>query len=278
MYKEPLSPDWVSRYLRLLGAEREAPGPAALARLTRAQVLAVPFGNITALLRYEAYGAAVPPLDLDALLTRWEGGTGTAVCFEGTEAFGHLLTQLGYDTRPVPGFIAGFVGGHQALLVTIDGAQYLADVANGAPFFAPIRLGETVELRHVGLAYRFRPGAEAATYVQDRWIDGAWSPFGHYYLREQGADERAGYYRRHHIPRESFVVGELRLVRTTPDAVIGLRHADLTIFTAAGKRTERLDTDADYERAARDIFGLPALPLLAARRVLAALDAKRDAD
>jgi arylamine N-acetyltransferase len=271
LFREPLPDDWVPRYLRMLGLEREAPSRAALARLTRAQVLAVPFGNITALLRYAAHGEAVPPLDLDALLTGWERGTGTAVCFEGTEAFGRLLGALGYAARPVPGFIAGFVGGHQGLLVTLDGAHYLADVANGAPFFDPVPLAEMVEVRHAGLAYRFRPGEEADTHVQDRWIAGAWAPFATYYLREQGQAERAGYYRRHHIPRESFVVGELRLVRTTPDAVISLRDTELSIFTAAGKRTAQLPGGEDFERAARDHFGLPALPLAAARAVLADL-------
>ena len=127
------------------------------------------------------------------------------------------------------------------------------------------------EVRHAGLAYRFHPGDEADLFIQDRWIGGEWTPFARYFLREQDAEERAGYYRRHHIPRESFVVGELRLVRTTPDAVLSLRDTDIVIFTDAGKETAQLPNGADYERNARDRFGLPHLTLTAARAVLADL-------
>ena len=45
------NPTWTDRYLVLLGVEREAPSLDALTRLVRAQVLTVPFENITALLR-----------------------------------------------------------------------------------------------------------------------------------------------------------------------------------------------------------------------------------
>ena len=42
---------WTERYLALLGIEREAPSREALTRLVKAHVLAVPFENVTALLR-----------------------------------------------------------------------------------------------------------------------------------------------------------------------------------------------------------------------------------
>ncbi len=272
MDSQTLPDDWVPRYLRLLGAEREAPSLAALTHLTRAQILTVPFGNITSLLRYREHGSDVPALDFDGLLRQWERHEGSAVCFEGTEAFGQLLTQLGYDARPVPGLIGGFMGGHQALLVTLAGARYLVDVANGAPLFDPIPLGEPVEVRHAGLAYRFLPGEQAGEYLQERWIAPEWASFCRYELREQEAEEREGYYRRHHVPRESCVVELLRLVRATPERVISLRGSDLTVFTAAGKQSERLTAHADYERAVRDVFGLPKLPIIEALRVIEGLD------
>lgn len=271
--QQRLPDDWVPRYLRLLGVGREAPDVAALARLTRRHLLTVPFGNITALLRYRAHrGGCLPALDADALLRLWEQRRGSGVCFEVAESFGRLLGALGYDARLVPGIIGSFMGGHQALLVALGEQRYLIDVGNGAPHFDPIPVGLPVEVRHAGLAYRFRPGDEAGSYLQERWLAGAWAPFCRYEFRDQSGAEREAAYRRHHIPRESFVVGELRLVRCTEEAVYALRGTELTRHTAQGKRTEHLAQHADYERVAREVFGLPALPIVEAVTVLAELD------
>jgi arylamine N-acetyltransferase len=279
--QQRLPDDWVPRYLRLLGVGREAPGVAALARLTRRHLLTVPFGNITALLRYRAHrGGRLPALDVDALLGLWEQRRGSGVCFEVAESFGRLLGALGYDARVVPGIIltpsligsVSVMGNHQALLVTLGEQRYLIDVGNGAPHFDPIPVGQPVEVRHAGLAYRFRPGDEPGSYLQERLLVGEWSPFCRYELRDQAAAEFDAAYRRHHIPRASFVVGILRLVRCTEEAVYALSGTELTCYTAQGKRTEHLAQHADYERVAREVFGLPALPIVEAVTVLAELD------
>src|SRR5712691_3941656 len=47
---------------------------------------------------------------------------------------------------------------------------------NGAPFFDPIPVDAPSEARAAGLAYRFRPEADAI-FVQDRWIEDEWKPF-----------------------------------------------------------------------------------------------------
>ena len=130
--------DWVSRYLRLLGVKREAVGLAALARLTRAHLLAVPFGNLTALLRYRAHrGGDLPPLDLDELLRQWEEGQGSGACFEVGSTFSRLLAALGYEAYCVPGTIS-FPGSHQAIVVAFGGERYLVELGSGSPFFEPI--------------------------------------------------------------------------------------------------------------------------------------------
>ena len=132
-------------------------------------------------------------------------------------------------------------------------------------------LDRVVEVRHAGLAYRFRPGEATGEHVQDRWIGGAWAPFCHYDLRGQGEGEWEEAYRRHHVPGESFVIGPLRLVRCTEEAVHSLHGGELTHFTAAGKRVERVEGLEAYERAAREVFGAPRLPIAAALAAVEAL-------
>ena len=265
--------DWVRRYLRLLGVEREAPGPAALARLTRAHLLAVPFGNVTALLRYGSHQFGLTPLpDLEELLRDWEAGRGTGACFEIVPAFSGLLVALGYEASAVPGVTGSFMGGHQAIVVTLGDERYLVDVAMGLPLFAPIPLDRVVEVRHAGLAHRFRPGEDWGEVLQERWRNGAWTHVCRYELRTLGAAEREAAYHRLHTPIAGSVIGVLRLVRCTETAVSSLRYAELTRFTEGGKRTEHLEGPEDYERAMTEVFELPRLPILEALAVLKARD------
>lgn len=63
----------------------------------------------------------------------------------------------------------------------------------------------------------------------------------------------------------------LTLIRCEPDRVSVLRNAELTRFTAEGKQVVPVADPAEYERLAREVFGLPNLPNADARRALADL-------
>jgi arylamine N-acetyltransferase len=240
----------------------------ALGRLTRAHICAIPFTNITAILRRRAHPAGpVPPIDPEALLETWERGCGGGVCFELAEMFSRLLVALGYRAYSVLALIS-FPGSHQAVLVELDGRAYLAEVSNGAPFFEPIPLDRAVEIRRAGLAYRFRPDEAADRWIQERLIDGVWEPFCTYDLRPPDPRQREAAYQRHHMPGESWVVGDLRLVRCREDEVYGLRSGRLTHFTPAAKRSEPVAEGA-YAQLAAGVFGMPGLPVAAALEALA---------
>jgi len=205
--------EWVKRYLAVLGVDRAAPSPAALADLTRAHVGAVNFENTTSILRRAAHPTGpVPPLDPEALLTNWERGSGGGVCYELAGMFGRLLAELGYQVFPILGQIS-FPASHQALLVELESGRVLVDIGNGAPFFDPIPLEGVFEVRHASLAYRFRPGDRAEEWLQERWIKGAWERFCRFDLGPLNATEQATGYQLHHTLGESWVVDRLRLVR-----------------------------------------------------------------
>jgi len=254
-----VSRDWLRRYLDLLEVERARPSAAALARLTRAQVLRVTFENVTSLLRHDAHrGEPMPPLDPEELLDGWERRRGGGVCFEVTEMLGRLLGALGYRVHPVVATIS-FPGSHQALVAELDGARLLVDAGNGAPFLEPIPLDRVVEVRRAGLAYRFRPAAGEC--VQERLVDGAWAPFCRYALRPATAEERDHAFRHHHTAGVSWVLGSVTLIGCAEDEVVLLRDRELTRFTPGGKRSEPVSGDAEYARLAAEAFGLPGLPI-----------------
>jgi N-hydroxyarylamine O-acetyltransferase len=264
---------WVQRYLEVLGVERAAPSRAALAALTRAHVNAIAFENVTSLLRRAAHPVGpVPALDHEALLRNWEAGRGGGVCFEVAGMFGRLLENLGYN---VVGILAqiSFPGSHHALMVDLGGERVLVDAGNGAPFFEPIPLDWTVEVHHAGLAYRFRRGEAEETWVQDRWIKNAWDPFCRYDLRRPTDDERDAAYQRHHEIGESWVVGDLRLIRCEQGEVFRFGEGEFTHYTAGGKRTKPVSDDVEIARLTAQVFRLPALPLADAVRARAELAA-----
>ncbi len=271
------SADWVRRYLSLLGLEPAPPSFAFLSALTRSQVLSVPFENVTAILRRAgSQHESVPSLDLEALLSNWEQKRGGGVCFELAPMFGALLGCLGFRCTSVLGRIS-FPGSHQAVLVEIDGGRYLVDVSNGAPFFSPIPLNRTTEVRVAGLAFRFRPGESSDKWVQDRLIQNEWKPFCHYDLRPADGRTRERAYQGHHTPGLSWVVDRPRLIRCEENLVVSLAGNDLATFTPNGKTVQQLGDPADYQRVAADVFQLPRLPiaeaLTASDQIAAALAA-----
>jgi len=278
--ERPVDGAWLARYLSLLGVEREPPGREALARLVRAQGELQVFENVTAILRRARVPQGpVPAVDPDALLAAFAAGSGGGVCFELAPVFRRLLAGLGYRVTPILARIS-FPGSHHATVVDLDGVRYLVDAGSGSPLWRPFPLHETVELQHAGLHFRFRPerGADGAgdseTHLQERLIDGTWEVHCRYDLRPASAAARAAAYQRHQVDGQTWVVGNLTLVRCTPQAVHRLRDDELVTYTAAGKRVERLEGDAAFRRVAGDVFGLPALPVTEARAALAAIHAR----
>ena len=270
--EEAVGSAWTSRYLALLGVDHSAPSVEGLGRLLRAHFATVTFENVTSILRRHAHpGRPVPPLDHAAVLADWELGRAGGVCFEIGEMFGRLLQTLGYRARPVMAYIS-FPGSHQAVLVELDGRRYLADAGTGSPFFEPIPLDEPTEIRRAGLAYRFRADATPESWVQERLIDGAWTPFTTYDLRPSDPGDRATAYQRHHTPGQSWVVASPRLVRCEDDEVYQLRDGHLTHFTPQGKRVEQIAGQDEYARVVAETFRVPALPIARALEALAERD------
>jgi len=118
---EGLPQDLVQRYLRMLGLTQEPPSLEALARLTRAHILAVPFENVSSILRARAGGGApASPVDPETELDAWASQRGGGVCFEVADTFSRLLIALGYRAHPVL-CESSFPGSHQAILVDLGG-------------------------------------------------------------------------------------------------------------------------------------------------------------
>ena len=134
-----------TRYMRLLGIRAEPPSLDALTRITRAQMLAVPFENVSKLYRMRAEGLkGIPPLEsfLDGIERRHFGGT----CYANASHLHGLLRFLGYDAD-LCGADMREPDVHLVNLVRVEGREYLVDVGYGAPFLEPLPRDAAVEQR-----------------------------------------------------------------------------------------------------------------------------------
>ena len=263
---DPAPRHWIDRYLALLGEPATEPSLPALSALIRLQFRAVAFENVTSLLRRAANPEGpVPPLDPESLLANWEAGRGGGVCYELSSMFHRLLRALGYDAELVLARIS-IPDGHQALQVRLDGRRYLVDAGTGSPFYAPISLHGTTEIRHAGLSYRFRADSNPGHWLQERLLDGAWTPFCRYDLGPLDRDRQDAAYQHHQTPGATWVLDKIRLVRCEDEAVYSLTGNELTNYTAEGKRANCITDLSTYTNLATNTFHLPNLPIAEALR------------
>jgi arylamine N-acetyltransferase len=123
--------DW---YFSILGIEQEEPSFEHLSRLVRAQLIRVPFENISKLYLKKTQNASYIP-SLEEHLTGIEDFNFGGTCYANNPYFAALLRHSGYDvdlcgadmTRPDV---------HVVSLVRLEGREYLVDVGYGAPFYS----------------------------------------------------------------------------------------------------------------------------------------------
>lgn len=175
----------LSAYFARIGySGPRTPALATLRALMRAHVAAMPFENLDVQLGNRV--SVELPAVFEKLVGRRRGGW----CFENNGLFGWALGEMGFDVRRISAGVMraergdAAMGNHLALLVTIDGEAWLADVGFGGTMAAPLRLavGEeaqapfTIGLRQAGGYWRF----------EEAYADGA--PFSFDFLADP-ADE-----------------------------------------------------------------------------------------
>lgn len=124
------------RYLGILGVAAEPPAADHLSRLVGAQLVRVPFENVSKLYLKKRFGAtSAPSLDeyLDGIERCRFGGT----CYANNPHFYRLLRHLGYDVT-LCGADMSRPDVHVVSTVRLPGREYLVDVGYAAPFFEPL--------------------------------------------------------------------------------------------------------------------------------------------
>ena len=132
----PLPEQLIERYLRALEVTRRAPSADALAELVAAQVMRVPFENVSKLYRKKRLGlTGLPSIEqfLEGIEQYHFGGT----CYSNNFHFYTLLASLGYRVK-LCGADMTNPDVHMAIMVEVDGHEYLVDGGYAAPFLSPL--------------------------------------------------------------------------------------------------------------------------------------------
>ena len=124
------------RYLNVLKVSKRPPSFGALRELVAAQMTRVPFENISKLYYRKRLGLDnIPDMQtyLDGIERFHFGGT----CYSNNYYFYLLLANMGYAAK-LCGADMSSPDAHMAIMVGIEGREFLVDVGYAAPFLSPL--------------------------------------------------------------------------------------------------------------------------------------------
>ena len=131
-----MRPDFLNRYLSLLGVPRRTPTLDGLRELVQAHLRCVPFENISKLYYMRHLGLRGLP-GLELFLDGHERFSFGGTCYPNNYYFYRLLAGLGYQVMLCGADMAN-PDVHLVSMVDLDGRQFLVDVGYAAPFEVPL--------------------------------------------------------------------------------------------------------------------------------------------
>jgi N-hydroxyarylamine O-acetyltransferase len=243
------NPQLMESYLRRLDARvYDAPSLHTLRDLMGRHLQTVPFENLDIVHRRRN------PLStdgvLDKVVIRRRGG----FCYELNEAFGALLTHLGFSLRRIEARVwnderqqFGAPFDHLALIVSLPEGDFLVDVGFGDNNRAPMRLPEDT-LTDISGTYSLAPS------TGEFWLlSRLGKPLYEMDLKGQSLSAFEPMYSYHQTSPESVFSRGLICTRATPFGRITLSRDRLIIADGATRRETKI---TDLARALAEHFGV----------------------
>jgi N-hydroxyarylamine O-acetyltransferase len=246
----------LAAYFRRIGFDaRPAIDLATLAALHRLHPIAIPFENLSALLR-EPIPLDVPALE-DKLVTRGRGG----YCFEHNTLFAAVLGAIGFE---VVGLAARVVWNtrhavgartHMVLRVRLGGEDYISDVGfGGLTLTGPLRL--ELETEQETPHERFRLRRIGDELELEACVPDAWRPMYRFDLQPQlPIDFEALNHFVATYPSSHFLT-TLMAARRTAEGRYALTNNLLVAYRGAAKQERKLRSGEEIARALRGELGI----------------------
>ena len=235
------------------------PNATTLRALQAAHLLSVPFENLS--IHYQQPIVLDDEALFEKIVTRRRGG----FCYEANGLFAALLRASGFKVAMLSANVANAAGGfspdfdHLALLVTIDGGQWLADVGFGDSFRFPLRVDLRDEQDQGTRSYRIDDNGEKLLLLQRDNLageDAEWQPQYHFTLQAYAYADFAAMCLYHQTSPQSHFTQKTVCSLATPDGRITLSGMKL-ITTRHGIRTEKtLTGQNECDAVLREQFGV----------------------
>lgn len=245
-------------YLRRIGLKGHAPATDAggLSLLQAAQMRAITFENIDPLL------GRVPDLEPDAVWHKLIHAGRGGYCFELNGLFAGVLADFGFPFRPIMarvrmGAPTGGPRSHHAFIVSIDGADYLADTGFGGPApAAPVAVGHDEEQIVAGVGFRIRlDGATREEVLERRAGDGWLSLYGFDRAPVAPPDYAAANFVAARWERSQFPFN-LMMTRMTASGRMSLRNRALRMIDGADSEMREVASHDELAELLRGPFAL----------------------
>ena len=244
----------LAEYLERIGhGWNVRPDLETLRSLHRAHVEAIPFEALDVQL------GSVPSMEPNAIFDKLVGQRRGGWCYEMNGLFGEALQQIGFEVTRVSCGVMRHVGGeerrgtHLALLVRLDGEDWLADVGFGSSLIEPIPLAEA---RH-----DHRPFAVGLSRAED----------GHWRFSEHSSGDAFSFDFRAEPADEALLAEKCRWQASAPDSNfvlnfvaqkragerhIALRGKVLTERSPEGETRRELADADEFATVLADTFGI----------------------
>jgi N-hydroxyarylamine O-acetyltransferase len=245
----------LDRYLeRLHYSVAIQPTEEGLEALHRAQAYTIPFENFDILL---GRGISLePPMIYDKLVHRRRGG----YCFELNGLFLMALQSIGFDARALlarvhlTGTMTG--RGHQLILVTLQGREWIADVGfGGSGIRAPIPFELNRVSSHDGQTFRL-VAAEPFGIMLQTLTDTHWQDLYSFDLGQVfPVDIAYGNHFTSTHPSSFFTLARVAAL-PRPDGRVALFNCTLRTVTPNGEQVQELEEGQAYLDALKTQFGI----------------------
>ncbi len=256
MSERPEPQHLFERYLRILGLRRERPGRAALGDLTAAQLVRIPFENISKLhQRKHTSLRGLPGLEsyLDGIARNHFGGT----CYANNYYFYLLLRWLDYDVR-LCGADMSEPDVHLVSMVVLEGREFLIDAGYAAPFLEPLPrdLPHEVVVESGNDRYVLRPRDDKGRSRMEQYRDGV---LNHGYTMKPGPrkiEDFDAVIEDSYSDHASFM-NAVHLVRFFPGRSVAIRNDALIESRDTESRKRRLESPDQIAEAIVTHFFIP---------------------
>jgi len=251
---QQLNHDILTRYLNILEVPKRPPSLDALNQLVTAQMMKVPFENISKLY-YRKHMELNNIPDILTYLHGIERNHFGGTCYSNNYYLYLLLANLGY-TAKLCGADMGNPDAHLVIMVMIDGREYLIDVGYAAPFLTPLPrdLMEDYTIILGRDRYVLKPQDSNGCSRIELYRDGN---LKHGYLAKPTPKQIEDFTVAESFREDATFMNALLLVRSYPDHSLAIHN--LTVIESRGtfSQTYHLKCRAELEQEVEEHFGIP---------------------